>query len=297
MKSERRHELETNELADWIGGLIAKIKPYQNAILGVVLLGAVAGAVYAWMSRQSAAESGAAWDELYSVMLSGTSNPADFDAVATSHPGTTTAHWATVLSGEVRLARGCNELFTRKDLGREELKKAEERFLAVLEKCPIDTLRERATFGLAQTHEAQGDLGKAVESWSSPALKDSGQKPDRGYRGVMNLWPGGTFANMAQKRVDDLETPSTKAFYGYFAKWKPKSPLDDESASPGVRPPTDLVLPDERPLYKPGGLTSPGKAKPSGFPEASPGPAKKPASEPAPKEGPSPKEPSPKPAP
>ena len=289
MKRERRHELETNELADWIGSIVAKIKPYQNTILGVVLLAAVAGAVYAWMSRRSAAEAGAAWDELYTVMLSGTMNPADFDAVATNHPGTTTAHWATVLAAEVHLARGCNELFTRKDMARDELRKAEERFRAVLDQCRIDALRERATFGLAQTNEADGDLGKALESWSSPALKESGQKADRGYRGVLNLWPGGTYAAMADKRLKDLQRPSTRVFYDQFAKWEPKSPLADESGTPGVQPSTDLVLPDEGPLYTPSDPTDPGagKAKPSGLPKPAPGPAKKPASGPAAKEKPS----------
>ena len=38
MKSERRHELQTNALADWIGEAIERIRPYQTTLLGVALL-------------------------------------------------------------------------------------------------------------------------------------------------------------------------------------------------------------------------------------------------------------------
>ena len=41
MKSEERHKLQQNELADWLGRSYALIKPYANAILAVVLLAAV----------------------------------------------------------------------------------------------------------------------------------------------------------------------------------------------------------------------------------------------------------------
>ena len=41
MKSEERHKLQQNELADWLGRSYAVIKPYANAILAVVLLAVV----------------------------------------------------------------------------------------------------------------------------------------------------------------------------------------------------------------------------------------------------------------
>ena len=51
MKSQRRHELEQNELAQWLGGLIAKLKPYQNFLLGVLLVLLVGTVAYAIWSR------------------------------------------------------------------------------------------------------------------------------------------------------------------------------------------------------------------------------------------------------
>ena len=41
MKGERRHELEKNELAAWLAKTFGVVIPYQNAILGAVLLVAV----------------------------------------------------------------------------------------------------------------------------------------------------------------------------------------------------------------------------------------------------------------
>ncbi|HUU21605.1 MAG TPA: hypothetical protein VM389_03635, partial [Phycisphaerae bacterium] len=193
-----------------------------------------------------------------------------------------------------------DELFNTKVSAREELRKAEKRFRVVLDggkvldegkefdKCRIDSIRERATFGLAQTSETAGDLEKAMESWSSPALKESGQKPDRGYRGVLNLWPTGTYAAMAQKRLEDLQRPSTRIFYDDFAKWEPRPPLADEPGVPGVGPSTDLTVPDDRPVFTPTDPTKPdaGGAKPSGFPQPDLTPDEKPA--PVPKEKPAP---------
>ena len=161
----------------------------------------------------------------------------------------------------------------------------------MLDECRQDNLRERTTFGLAQTDEAAGDLQKAAESWSSPTLKESKQKADRGYQGVLNFWPDGTYADLARRRLEDLREPSTRAFYDRFAKWEPKQPLAEEPGTPGLRPSTDLILPDEKPLYTPMDPTSPspgrpGKAGPSGFPQPEPGPAEKPAPEPSPEKRP-----------
>ena len=42
MKSERRHELHTNALADWLAGIIERIRPYQTTS-GRRALGGAAG--------------------------------------------------------------------------------------------------------------------------------------------------------------------------------------------------------------------------------------------------------------
>ena len=39
MKTERRHELQTNELADWLGHQFEHVKPHGKTILAASILG------------------------------------------------------------------------------------------------------------------------------------------------------------------------------------------------------------------------------------------------------------------
>ncbi len=271
MKSEVRHDLEKNELAHWLARVIEALRPYQNAILGGVILVAVILLAYTWLSRQSAAESTAAWNDLLGTMVGGRTDPSQFEKVIKAHPGTITAHWAAVLAGESYLSLACDELFHSKAAAREDLQKARESFQLVLEESRVPELRERATYGLAMTDEAAGDLDKAIESWSTASAKQSGQKADRGYRGVVNLWPEGTFAAAAEARLKDLEKSSTREFYDDFARWEPKGSTASEGPGvPGLKPPTEFTLPDE-PLYTPTDPLDSGRSKPDGgglsFPE------------------------------
>ena len=51
MKSERRHELQHNVLADWLAKSAETIKPYQNMVFWAVAVGAGGSGGYAWWSR------------------------------------------------------------------------------------------------------------------------------------------------------------------------------------------------------------------------------------------------------
>lgn len=296
MKVERRHELEKNALAAWIASVITRVKPYQNAILGSVLLALVVLLVYSWLTKRSSAESAAAWDELLATMPAGRADPQKLEKVVADHPGTTTAHWAGVLAGEAYLAIACDELFADKAEARDHLENAREDFRKVLEETRVAALRERATYGLAQADEAAGDLDKAIESWSDSGGKQSGQKADRGYRGVLNLWPNGTYAVAAEARLKDLERAGTKRFYDDFARWEPRPKAVPEGpGKPGLRPPTDLTLPEDA-VFSPPDLEKEGPKKSDdskpAFPEFAPekpkGPAEKPASPPAKPDSPGP---------
>ncbi len=65
MKTERRHELQHNALADKLTYVIGVIEPYSRAILGVVL--AVAALLFVWaylsVRDQEFAEKG--WDSFF----------------------------------------------------------------------------------------------------------------------------------------------------------------------------------------------------------------------------------------
>ncbi|OHB70169.1 MAG: hypothetical protein A2V70_12955, partial [Planctomycetes bacterium RBG_13_63_9] len=212
MKSQRRHELQKNELADWLAGVVTAIKPYQNAILGVVLLVAVAGVVYSWWNRDSAREVAAAGDLFYDALSQPQPDPVDFQDLAEQYPGTKLADWAATMAGDTHLAIGCGQLFDDKAVANQELQDAMDCYTQVCDNTESPTLRERATFGLARALEAQGkDLDKAVER----------------YREVTEKWPHGAYAAMAARRAKDLQRPSTRQMYDRFARFNPKPPTPD----------------------------------------------------------------------
>ncbi len=250
MKGQRRHELEQNVLADWLAGIVGSIKPYANAILGALLLLVAAMLVYTWWVRQSATQTAEAWDTFYKAMASG--NPVEFGKVIEQYPGSHVAHWAAVVAGDVYLAQGCNRLFSSKATANQDLRKAVDDYLLVLDESRESMLRERASFGLARAQEAQGDLSKAIT----------------GYQDVGRHWPKGAYAAAAQRRLEDLKKPKTKAFYDKFAKYDPKPAFSDEPGTPGKQPAFDLdSLPKDAPAVTPSDFmdlkeTGPGGKKP-----------------------------------
>lgn len=226
MKSERRHELEQNSLAQWLTENADRVKPYANTILGVLLVIVLAVLVYNWWSGNAATNKEVAWDEMLgatSKALS-TQDASDLDLVAENHPNSKAGLWAAVTAGDLRLAFGADSRFSNKDVADDDLKAAVENYHFVLDEARDSVLRERATFGLARAYETQGDLEKAVER----------------YKEVVQHYPDGLYKPVAQDRLAFLESPAGKSFYKKFAQFKPEPALADEPGTPGARPEFDL---------------------------------------------------------
>ncbi len=237
MKSERRHQLEQNELADWLAAKIEAVKPYQNVILGLVLLVVVVTVGYTIYTRQAAGKTAQGWDEFYQAVSDGRLNPADFDDIIEKYPDTTLAHWAGVVVGDLRLAFGCDQLFVNKAGANQELRHAVDHYMRVRQQSRNSMLRERATFGLARAREALGELDAAIKC----------------YQDVDRDWPNGAYAAQAKRRLEDLGRPATKQMYDRFAKFDPKPDYADEPGTPGDRLPFSLdSLPEgDGPLFTP----------------------------------------------
>lgn len=229
MKSERRHELQHNVLADWIGQILDKLKPYSMAILGLALLVMLGISVYAWQTKFSAATSAKAWGDFHLAFTSG--EPSDLDDVAEKHPGTDVAHWAAVVAADVYLNQGCQELFSNKASASQELRKAVEHYKRVLQESRVSALRERATFGLARAYEALAGTRQS-EGELENAKKNYGE--------VVKTWPGGAYAAVATQRLEDLQRQDIKKFYDDFAAWEPKPAYSAPLTSPDGGNPLDL---------------------------------------------------------
>ena len=163
MKRERRHELQHNELADWLAKAIERLKPYQNVIVAAVVVVILAAGGYAWISHASEAKTAQAWDALNSGLESG--NPGSFTRVMDDYPNTNVADVAAVVSADLRLADGCDRLFHDKAVAEQQLSQAIELYGKELEQGGNPSLRQRATFGLGRAWEAKGDLDKATRRY------------------------------------------------------------------------------------------------------------------------------------
>lgn len=232
MKTERRHELATNVLADWLGEKIEALKPYSAAVSATALLVIVLIIAGVVLLQKRAASKAQAWSEYFSAIENQSPDEASdrLQAVAADHSGSPAGMWSRLSLADGHLANGVEDLFKDRTAARKALEQAQEDYQAVLDLAPRESLlAERATFGLAETYESKNEL--------EPARKH--------YRELLDRWPDGAFSGLAKARLNDLERKSTKDFYDWFAKQSTQTKAKPPGR-PGEKPAFDLGnLPDE----------------------------------------------------
>src|SRR5262245_44136720 len=120
MKTGRRHELQTNQLADALAHGIERVKPYSKAIMSGLL--AILVAIFAWgfVSAQSTRRVADGWNEYFEATDS--PNPRDALAdVAARYPGSEAGLFAELTLADMLLDIGTNQLFANKTIARDEL--------------------------------------------------------------------------------------------------------------------------------------------------------------------------------
>ncbi len=257
MKSERRHELQHNELADWLVKTGEQIKPHQNLILAVVAVAAVVIVGYTWWARHTATRTSLAWTDLERAIQS--DSPDLIGAVADEYPNTIVGQTASVLLGDFRLAAACNQRFASAMIAERELRAAEGAYSSVMENNLSEELCERATYGMARVRETEGKLDAARQFYSD----------------IVRQWPDGAFATEAKRRLADFEERDTKLMFADLHKYEPKGEFAEEPGGLGPPPtnsPPAFETPKEPPVDSgPIDLGPPDLGK--GLHEEPPGPA------------------------
>jgi hypothetical protein len=131
MKSEHRHELQTNELGKVTEKLGSFLEIHGNRLMIGICVASLAASVVIYWVRTKHNDEAAAWRELSTAFA--TNKAEDFYDVWESHKGTPTGLWARVHEGESWLAQGVEKLFGNVELGTEQVKKARDAFQDVVD--------------------------------------------------------------------------------------------------------------------------------------------------------------------
>jgi tetratricopeptide (TPR) repeat protein len=233
MKTERRHELQTNTLADALGQAVDSVKPYTQIAVGAVLAVAVILFVVKYLSFRSQEGVVDSWNMyLQASTQGGTEGTEELRRLIEQYPDSTAAQWSHLFLADQELNDGIEQLFQNRTEAKEKLRKAEEHYQSVQKGASDPLLAERATLGLARVYESQVQLDKAQQE----------------YQRLLDRWPEGAFAQTARERLKDLQQKSTKEFYDWFAVNEPKAP-ESGLGTPDKRPSFDLPAePSEPPL-------------------------------------------------
>jgi hypothetical protein len=242
MKSERRHELQHNDLAAWTIKTYEHVAPYRNAIIGATLLlvvGIVAWSIWRGHSEGQAAEG---WNAIGLPGVQG--NIQQLEKASADYKGNPAGQWAQVLAADTLLQVSESQGMEHKDVATQYCSFAVDRYEKTLAAPPPGYMaRERAMFGKARALESLGKLEDAV----------------RAYQDLNKEFPEGSYKAVADERLRKLDKPETAEFYRAFAQFTPKPTKESprgkvDSLAPLPENPEEPPMPT--PSVKPDGTTS-----------------------------------------
>jgi hypothetical protein len=251
MKSEKRHELQKNELADWLGNHVEGATEYFWPVVGgvVVAFALAIGIVWYLNARESAAA--IAWDKYYQAFAE-REREAELKKVAEVYSDSAAAQWAQLGSADLSLAQATKLMFSDKSEATSRVKEAIDGYQSVLSKARDPELTTRAQFGMARAQETmcQPEEARKFYELVAKSNKDS------------------ALGKEAARAAARLADPKTVEFLKWFAAAEPRKPAPiGHGGIPGMPPfnvPNDL--PERPDLSLPGPLNfDPGK-----LPEDSP---------------------------
>lgn len=215
MKTERRHELQKNDLADMVGTEIDHVKPYLKTILGVIVALLAVGFTIMFLSQQQATKNAVAWGELYEVL--GSPSTQDLEKFSEDHNRTQPGEWALLVAANSKLQEGVRQMFENRQDAEESLSQAKKLFQKVLDSAPSQVMiRQRAQLGLAKTFESLNEPEAAIPH----------------YEQLVQSAPDTPFGKAAAERLASLKRLNSEHWYAWFAEQKPAPALDPRSTNP-----------------------------------------------------------------
>ena len=198
MNSERRHDLQENELASVLGKVNESIDPYSKPIIVAVVLAFVG---FLGWGFYSSGQAGRRSDATYQLIEASVSNDSETLAtVAAEYAGTPAAAWSRLYQGSSKMGVGINALFTSREEAEELLSEASGAYQEALKLSDDKIIQSRAHLGLARISESLGNVDEAIES----------------YEAAMAVGESDAMIEEAKQKIASLSKPQTQEFLAWF---------------------------------------------------------------------------------
>jgi hypothetical protein len=225
MKSQHRHELETNWLAQHTGQWLKKIEPYYSLILGAIAAVAVLFVGLSYFSGASAARQSEAWNTYNQAVESIPPNLVTLRESAEEYPDSPMQQWADITWADGQVWLASTSYVQNRPTTMDALGRAAGVYQSLLQETEDPLIAGRAHFGLGRVYELQSELEKARNEY---------------------LAVTGPFTRLAELRAKDLEGQEAKDTYAWLA-----------TAEGPRRAPIGPGTPGQRPAFAPGDLDMP----------------------------------------
>ena len=209
MDSQHRHELQQNDLGKIANRAMPFFEKYGLKIMIGLAVVVVVGIVAAVWFSESAATAAASWAQLDAAVHEPNPSADEYATVGDKYPGTEAAAWGTLKEADDYLKAGMQAVYTDRKAALVELDKARETYEKLEKGGPgvVPDVRERGLYGLARCLETMSDGN------TEDAIKF--------YSRLINEFPDSMFKQIAEDRIQDLESPATKDFYAWFHAQNP----------------------------------------------------------------------------
>jgi hypothetical protein len=225
MKTERRHELETNTLAKGLNDWGERLRPYHSAILAGIALLLLAYIGASMWSAYRATRERAAWEAYEMAVLRDDSELKMLQQAATGgdFDGTDMQEWAYISWADRQLHQASLAYLTDREGANERLDAISAVYKQYAENSSSPEIRNRARLGLARVDEMKNRPDEARQQYA---------KVD------------GALAAVAEARIKELDAKGAKETIAWLASAELPSPSSSRGPGiPGVRPPLDPTAP------------------------------------------------------
>ncbi len=183
MKSEERHDIETNELAKLFDKGRDQVGPYVSYIIyGLLAVGAIYGITRLTTGNMQAKQL-EEWNTYIIATLPGRFDSEQVNLAAGEYSGTLVGELAQIARADSQLTAGCRNFFTNKKQAIKELNAALDEYKELATSAKDENLRGRAQLGVGKALEAKGEITEAIAAYEKVT---------------------GAFSEMADQRAEQL---------------------------------------------------------------------------------------------